>query len=44
MTNAENITSYLTRITQVRDELGSIGEVVVDNELMSTALNGVTKQ
>ena len=44
MTKAENVTTYLTKITQVRDELGAVGEVVVDSELVRTALNGVTKQ
>jgi hypothetical protein len=28
----------------MRDELGAVGEVVADNELVRTALNGVTKQ
>ena len=37
MTKAKNVTTYLTKITQV-------GEVVVDSELVRTALNGVTKQ
>ena len=35
--------SYLTRITQVRDELGAVVERVLDAELVRTALNGVTK-
>jgi hypothetical protein len=44
MTKAENVTTYLTKITQGRDELGAVGEVVADSELVRTALNGVTKQ
>ena len=32
MTKVENVTSYLTRITQVRDENSPIGEVAADNE------------
>jgi hypothetical protein len=44
MTKAENVTTYLTKITQVRDELGAVGEVVADSELVRTALNRVTKQ
>jgi hypothetical protein len=44
MTKDENVTTYLTKITQVRDELGAVGEVVANNELVKTALNGVTKQ
>jgi hypothetical protein len=44
MTKAENVVTYLTRLTQVRDELGVVREVIADNELVRTALNGVTKQ
>jgi hypothetical protein len=44
MTKVENVSTYLTKITQVRDELGVVGEVIADNELVRTALNGVTKQ
>ena len=43
MNKGENMVSYLTRITQVRDELGVVGEKVVDVELVCIALNGVTK-
>ena len=35
--------SYLTRITQVRDELGVVGERVLYFELVRTTLNGVIK-
>jgi hypothetical protein len=44
MTKTENVVTYLTKITQVRDELTAVWEVVVDNELVRIALNGVTKQ
>jgi hypothetical protein len=44
MTKAENVVTYLTTLTQVRDELGAMGEAIVDNELVRTALNGVSKQ
>jgi hypothetical protein len=44
MTKVENVTTYLTKITQVKDDLGVVGEVVVDSELVRTSLNGVTKQ
>jgi hypothetical protein len=44
MTKIENVATYLTKITQVRDELGVVGEVVVESEFVRTALNGVTKQ
>ena len=43
MNKGENMTTYLTRITQVRDELGAIGEVIESVELVCTALNGVAK-
>ena len=43
MNKGENMTTYLTRITQVRDELGAIVEVIQSVELMRTALNGVAK-
>jgi hypothetical protein len=44
MTKAENVVTYLTRLTQVRDDLGSVGEAIVDSELVRTKLNGVSKQ
>jgi hypothetical protein len=44
MTKAENVVTYLTRLTQMRNELGAVGEAIVDSELVRTALNGVSKQ
>ena len=35
--------SYLTRISQVIDELAAVGEVVPSAELVRTAMNGVSK-
>ena len=43
MNKGENMTTYHTRITQVRVELGAIGEVIQSIELVRTTLNGVTK-
>jgi hypothetical protein len=43
MTNSDNVTNYLMRITQIRDQLAAIGEVVLDAELVNVALNGFTK-
>ena len=43
MVKAESVTSYLARITQVRDELGAIGEKVEGSELVRTSLNGMAK-
>jgi hypothetical protein len=44
MTKVENVVTYLTRLTQVRDELGVVGEAIVESELVRTKLNGVSKQ
>ena len=43
MNKGENMTTYLTRITQVHDELRAIGEVIQSAELVCTTLNGVAK-
>lgn len=40
MTKTENVSSYLTRISQVCDELGVVGKKVDDAELVRVALNG----
>jgi hypothetical protein len=44
MARGESITSYLTRLTQVRDELATVGDIVLDEELVCIALNGFGKQ
>jgi hypothetical protein len=44
MTKDENVVTYLTRLTQVRDELGDVGEAIVDSDLVRTTLNGASKQ
>ena len=44
MTENEKVASYLTRITQVRDELSVVGEKVSDVELVRTALNGFSEK
>ena len=38
MAETESVSSYLTRITQVRDELSAIGEAITDGELVRTSL------
>ena len=43
MVKGEVMLSYLTRISQVRDELVVVGEVGPNVELVQTALNGVSK-
>ena len=42
MTDVDTITTYLTKNSQVRDELGAAGEKVEDIELVRYALNGFT--
>jgi hypothetical protein len=44
MTKIESVSTYLTKLAQMRDELGVFGEVVANNELVRITLNGVTKQ
>ena len=44
MIETEKVSSYLTRITQVPDELGTIGEVIIDGELARTTLDGFSEK
>ena len=43
MNGGEGVTTYLTRIYAVRDELAAVGEVVARTELVRTAVNGASK-
>ena len=43
MSKTDIVVTYLTRITQVHDELSVVGEIVSDQEMVRTALNGVTE-
>eukprot|EP00253_Pinus_taeda_P034531 PITA_34531 len=43
MQKGENVTSYLTRIQGVRDELVAVGEKLVDGELVRVAINMFSK-
>ena len=43
MSKGESMTSYLTRVSQVRDELAAVGEVVDRAALIRVALNGFSK-
>jgi hypothetical protein len=43
MAKSEGVTSYLTQITQVRDELSAVGEAVGEAKLVRTTLNSVSK-
>ena len=43
MAKSKGMIPYITRISQVRDELAAVGEVVFGSELVWTTLNGVAK-
>jgi hypothetical protein len=43
MSKIDSMTNYLTRITQVCDQLGAVGVTMTDVELVRVALNGFTK-
>ena len=43
MVKGEVMLTYLTRISQVRDELAIVGEIVPNAELVQTTMNGVSK-
>ena len=43
MTKGEGVVPYLTRLTQIRDELGAVGSKTDDEELVWIALNGFSK-
>ena len=43
ITRLDTVTNCLTKITQVCDQLGAVGEVVTDEEMVKLTLNGFTK-
>ena len=43
MLEDESVTSFLGRYTQIRDELGAVGEEVDPNSMVRIALNNFTK-
>ena len=43
MATRESVTAYLTRVSQVQDELAAVGETVDNAELIRVALNGFSK-
>jgi hypothetical protein len=43
MAKGEGVIPYLTRLTQIRDELGAVGSKTEDFELVRIALNGFSK-
>jgi hypothetical protein len=40
MENSESVSSYLMRVSQIRDQFAAIGDVINDKELVTTTLNG----
>jgi hypothetical protein len=40
MDNSESVISYLMRVSQIRDQLATIGDVISDKELVTKTLNG----
>jgi hypothetical protein len=40
MKNSESVTCYLKGVSQIRDQLVAIGDVISDKELVTTTLNG----
>jgi hypothetical protein len=40
MENSKSVSSYLMRVSQIRDQLAAIGDVISDKELVTTTLNG----
>ena len=43
MAKGEGVVPYLTRLTQIRDELGAFGSKTEDEDLVRIALNGFSK-
>ena len=43
MKGSESVVTYLSRFTDVRDELATIGEIVAETELVRTTLHGFPK-
>jgi hypothetical protein len=44
MGKGESVSSYLTQVAQVKDELVAVGEVISDSKLVRLALKGFTKE
>jgi phosphotransferase system IIB component len=43
MNDDDNITSYFVRISQLRDQLKDIEEIILEKELLNIVLNGISK-
>jgi hypothetical protein len=44
MAKGDSVATYLTKFTQIRDELVAVGEIVDETKLVRTTLNVFTKQ
>jgi hypothetical protein len=44
MGKGESVSSYITRVAEVKDELAAVGEVISNSELVRIALKGFTKE
>jgi hypothetical protein len=40
MDNSKSVSSYLMKVSQIRDQLAAIGDVISDKEIVTTTLNG----
>ena len=43
MSKGESIQDYFTRISQIKEKLSAIGDILDEYELVMTALNGLTR-
>ena len=43
MSKGESIQDYFTRVSQFREQLSAIGDTLNEDELIMTALNGLTR-
>jgi hypothetical protein len=43
MEKGESVVQYLTHLTQIKDELATVGEKIDDSEIVRVALNGFSK-
>ena len=44
MTRLDTVTNYLMKVTQIRDQLATVGKNIEDKELVNMALNGFPPQ
>ena len=43
MSHGESIQDYFTRVSQIKEKLEAIGDKIDEDELVMTALNGLTR-